>query len=424
MKTFFTFLYVVSFATLVIGQDCNCQQYIYLNEPGINSTLKFSVNADGSLTEILGAGGNHWAEGTTNMPHGLAQDQNGALYIGNIVLPAPPVTRGVDKYACDGTVIQLDAIPPAPDGPVGGSSGSSTNMYIVNGVLYMNNWVRSGYPAEPYVFAYDVCTGDLIGTYLACGNSYAWDIHIDEASGKMYVNIGRDEGVAVLDLVADLDGPCVNPTLAIGQNFDRGILIDDAGNMFIRSENELQKFDSAGNLVCTTDLTLSGGSNSWGIVFNPANGYLYLAGEDADCVAVYDTDCNYVIQGFPNPGGGGSKAIDIATECCPTNAIVEIDTTFCNVNINDSFNLQDLFSCDAPVCEGLWEGGNAAFSFNDCNSEVTINSTGCATFTKASDGTAPSAQCGAFMITINVCVELDPICINRYGDFTIQKRRP
>lgn len=161
--------------------------------------------------------------------------------------------------ACDGTVIQSDVIPPTPDGPVGGSSGTSTNIYIVDGILYTNNWFGSGYPIEPYIFAYDICSGDLIGTYLVCGTDFTWDFHIDEATGKMYANIRGSQGVAVFDLVADLDGPCVTPTIAVGQNQDRGIVFDAVGNMFLRSFNQLQKYDPAGNLVCTVDLTISGG---------------------------------------------------------------------------------------------------------------------------------------------------------------------
>ena len=94
------------------AQSCNCKEYVYLNEPVINSILKFEVGAGVPLTEVLGAnGGTHWYPGlgTSDVinPHGLASDLNGNLYVtGGDPATGPGYQR---KLSCDGELSPLSA---------------------------------------------------------------------------------------------------------------------------------------------------------------------------------------------------------------------------------------------------------------------------------------------------------------------------
>ena len=390
---------------------CDCEEYIYLNEPGANATLKFRVASDGSLTEIMNPNtGSHWASGLTTSPHGLGTDLNGYLYIGNITLggstPAP-ATRGVDRYDCDGNLIQADYIPPADGTGTEGVSGHATNMYSIGNTLYMNNWVRTGYPNAAMVFAYDLCTSDLLGSYQACSGGYTWDFVVDEGTNQIIMNNG--DGIAIGDLDVNLDGPCI--PISITDNTGRGIALDQFGNIYVRNTNELRKYNSIGGLEYSIDLLATGnaGANGWSLLYSRDKNLLFLAGNDADCIAVYDPeDGSYLRQGAPNNAGAATKAMGLLKECCPTNNNITIDTILCNNAISEVIFLQELISCDGTICEGTWQEGidNSGLTYNDCNNSVTINSANaCGTFTLESDGVGNNPQCGAFKITVNVTAE-------------------
>jgi len=51
-----TILSLISFllfiAQTISGQNCNCTEYLYLNDTGLNYVEKFRINTDGSLTEV------------------------------------------------------------------------------------------------------------------------------------------------------------------------------------------------------------------------------------------------------------------------------------------------------------------------------------------------------------------------------------
>ncbi len=392
---------------------CNCEEYIYLNEPDTDATLKFRINSDGSVTELFNqTTGGHWAEGLTISPHGLGSDKNGFLYIGNSARDA--VTQlplaGVDKYTCDGTLVEEDFLPPHLGDGMTGGAGAATNIYSVGNTLYMNGWYGTGYN-DAVIFAYDLCTKDLIGTYTVCDMNdallLAWDFHIDEANNRIIINNYRSGGIAIGDLDTHLDGPCV--PVVINDNERRGITIDTSGNIYVRNTNTFTKYNSAYALQYTIDLTVNGGSNAWGIVYSETTGYLYLSGNDADCISVYDpADGSYVMQGVVNPPNASvNKAIAIATECCPTSNNITIDTILCSAAVNDTFLLKELIGCEGIICEGMWAEGvsNTGLIYNSCDNSVVINSTSaCGTFTLASDGTGNSPQCGAFKITVNITV--------------------
>ena len=69
-----------SYSNSLNAQICDCNEYIYLNEPHSGGSVhKYLVNADGSLTEI----GSPWFDNPTNgditQPHGVGMDINGFL---------------------------------------------------------------------------------------------------------------------------------------------------------------------------------------------------------------------------------------------------------------------------------------------------------------------------------------------------------
>ena len=399
------------------GQSCNCSEFIYLNEPNDNATLKFEVNPDGSLTEILSPTGGHWAENLTIQPHGLGSDLNGYLYIANAEFDANGVAQsGVDRYDCQGNLLIEDFIPPASGNGTDGISGYATNMYSVGNILYMNNWVRTGYIDDPSVFAYDICTQEVIGTFTVCNYDpndydwqfpsqyYAWDFVIDEENNTIIIN---NAGlIAVGDLTNDLGG-CISPTIETPDNPSRGIVIDNNGDIIVRENDILRKYDAAGNILCETDLTTApGGSNGWGMVYSETTNLLYLGANDADCITVFDpSDCSYVMQAVPNATGSFTKALAISTECCPTQNDLVIDTLICNSIYPTSIFLQDYTNCDGIICEGGWtpDLSNVGLEFDACNNSVTINTEkACGTFTLSSDGTSSMSRCGAFSITLNI----------------------
>lgn len=395
--------------TQLNAQACDCTEYIYLNEPNADATLKFRVNANGSLTEIINPAtpNGHWAEGTTIQPHGLGTDLNGFIYIGNIT--TNPATDGVDKYDCAGNLVQADAIPPGPGDAAGGVSGYATNIYSVGNTLYMNSW-----PTNSNIFreiwAYDICSGDALGKYRWCTGGNAWDFHIDPENNLLYIN--NNAGVLIGDLDTYLDGDCI--PLAFSDDLDRGIVVDEDGFIYVRNQGSdlLRKYDPNGTLLWETDLNVAGGANGWGLTYSEDLGYLYLGANDADCISVYDAaDGSYVLQGAANNGGAGSKAIGILKECCPNPNNFVVDTFICVGSQDADIFLQELINCDGVICEGGWvaDPSNTGMSLNDCNNTVALNSNqACGTFELFSDGSSAMSQCGQFSITVNIEIAVTP----------------
>ncbi len=401
--------------------NCTCDEYIYLNEPLANMTMKFKVNADGSLTEITNPDNpnNHWAEGTTIKPHGLGTDLNGFLYVGNAHFDtSDPINAlgGVDKYTCDGTLVQEDYFPPAPNDGASGVSGFATNIYSIDNVIYMNSWLQSEYQGAN-IFAYDICTGNLLGQYTICGTTpAAWDFYINDETREIIINTyGQSQGYAIGDLDANLNGPCipiVEGTVIEPWAGTNGITKDADGNIYRRGFNKLEKYDASNNLVWEIDLTINGGSDAFGFVYSETTGYLYLAGNDDDCIAVYTTDGEYVMQGFPNPAESEpSKAIAIIKECCPTPNRQVISQTYCVAGGNEQLFLNELFPCDGIVCEGEWVAADPASAsiYNSCDQSISANiAPGCYVFTKGSDGLENYPKCGAFELRFNLEILQEP----------------
>lgn len=401
------FLLISIDLTYTQAQTCDCTEYVYLNEPNMDATLKFAINPDGSLTEVLNPSNpnGHWVEGVTTLPHGAAMDLNGNIYVGNVDHQNGNALSGVDQYDCDGNLLQADFIPGADASGNGGVSGFATNIYTIGNTMYMNDWQGSAYFRT--VFSYDMCAGTVIDQYNWCTGSRAWDFHVDEASNLIYVF--SNAGVHIGDLDVYSDGTCIPvviPMTLTGPQ--RGIVLDNAGNIYVREENVLRKYSPAGVLLDTQDLTINGGSNGWGMTYSQTNGYLYLGGNDADCIAVYDpATLDYVIQGAANNGGAGTKAITIALECCPLPANQTMNVTVCS-SPGESHFLETMFGCAGPICVEDWApvDGPSGSVFDSCDQSVTTTASGgCYSYEKSS--TNPNSSCGVFTVTINVCLAVE-----------------
>lgn len=175
-----TFLYCcilfVSIETIK-AQECNCTEFIYLNEPLAMSTLKFEVTNSVQLTEVPGANGLHWYPGSTTSelesPHGLAMDINGNLYIAET-----GGNSSIRKLDCDGNIA------PTSEFEIF-DAGSHTNIFSIGNTLYVNN---EGNPE-----LYNLCTGDNFGT--ACLNHPSgwigsWGMSYNATTNTVYVSSG------------------------------------------------------------------------------------------------------------------------------------------------------------------------------------------------------------------------------------------
>ena len=93
-------------------KNCNCTNFLYVNDPTFDLTHKFTLNEDGSVgTEIMHGTDTWVASETINNPHGVAPDINGRLYIAQIDQPGDASTNNLYKLDCDGNVISSDFIP-------------------------------------------------------------------------------------------------------------------------------------------------------------------------------------------------------------------------------------------------------------------------------------------------------------------------
>lgn len=419
-----TFLIILmALSSWSIAQDCDCEKFIYLNEPNEDVTIKFSINADGSLTEVLNpTTGGHFQDGTTLFPHGGTIDHNGYVYIGNFPHGGTTSVGGVDKYDCDGNLVEADAVPPASGNGTDGVSGFATNIYVIGNILYMNAWVHSGY-SDGRVFAYDLCSGDIIGYYDLCADNLFWGFHIDPDLNMIFIMKGGT-GIYYGDLDTYLnDGtnnaPCI-PDFIPDNTVNRGIVTDENGCVYARDFNGapqyIKKYCPDGNggysLVWQTDMTTAaaaagfpsnqGGIEGYGLTYCDDNGYIYTAGNDADCVSVYDaTTGEYVIQGYPNPGGTFAKEISIVEQCCITNTnIAPTDIVVC-VTSQEDILLANYSPCTGVPCGGTWSetsDPDGAFAFDPCDFSVVPSGAGCATYEF-------TQSCGPATVQVNVCTE-------------------
>ncbi|MEM6317577.1 MAG: SdrD B-like domain-containing protein [Bacteroidota bacterium] len=400
--------------------DCDCKDMLYVNDPEIDATHKFSINeSTGAMTEI----GNHWMDNLVDNPHGPATDINGFLYIsdnGN--------TGDLYQFNCDGQILNNG-------NPVilqSSEAFNSYNMGSFDGYLY--TFQRD----ENLVKAFNLCDKSFVGSMnVGAIMDNSWGFYVDKKEGRWYLPNRGDDAVysGLLDISL-----YTNPATATAQKeFDLqfgapvGITRDDAGNFYIIEDQTpggngkginddnviLSKYNAAGNFITSIEelgpasVNATDGQAGWyggrGLTYSSASGYLYVSARD-NCVAVFDTTLTEIPSlNIGNPSNTIAKGVKILKECCPTNNNTTIDTNLCVASLNDQLFLQELVNCSGTICEGLWQvgAGNTGMTYNACDNSVSINAlNACGTFILESDGTGNNPQCGAFKITVNISVNV------------------
>jgi len=468
INTFIQVIFLIYFSTtFAIAQSCDCKEYIYLNEPSASVTgpkiHKWEVNANfdpatdpptAALSQEIGS---PWFDNTAaneslTSPHGLASDLNGNVYIGEL---ADARNGGVRKFRCDGTIVPSNEFFIADAG---------YNFVSQGNTLYVNTQNPQNID-ENGINAYDLCTGDQIGFYCLDGvtglSDRDWGLYLDD-NGIMYTTSDwRQEGNSrdaenhlfvfdtntnLLNAPGENNPTCIAPLIsegatapAIGSNaFVRdwayGVVTDSNGFIYVVERTStgetdfpaggvddmarILKYDSNGVLVAITpydDIEGDGGYfDAIGIVYSKTLDLLLVStvSADDDCVALFDTNLNYLGAVVPSPGDGSQgKTINITEECCPTSTSIVEDIALCNPTLGEQLFLTDIVGC--ILCEGTWTPDPAqnVFNFDACNNSIVIDALDeCGTFTLVSDGTAALAQCGAFEVTVNICTTCDDEC--------------
>ena len=404
------------------SQSCDCTEYIYLNEISNGGLVhKYAVNPDGSLTEIFNDGGAWYpGAGTSELgnPHGLGTDLNGYLYIAGSYN-----TTEIRQLDCDGNIT------PATDYLISNVSEPHYNFMSVDNTLYTN-------VGE----AYDICTGQLIGSVEFCNLSSTasiWGFYYDPVTEYFYVD-GSDNGEAHIwrYTIDDYNsGECVpifvEDTYLESQipNYNvmrtRGITTDIDGNIYLNiadwddagtvNENyALVKLDPNGNFLGYVEDSANDGTGfflSTGLVYSETSGLLYSSTMSTidDCISTFDTDLNYLGAAVDPVGDTGqgqidfnrAKGIAIMQECCPIPSIQTINQVYCVAGMNEELFLNDLFPCDGIICGADWVAADAPSTaiYDDCAQSIIGNAQpGCYSFTK----TGSNDQCGAFQVDFNI----------------------
>ena len=424
---------VVSITAAVCG-DCNCTDMIYLNDETGDVVHKFSLDAtSGSLSEI----GSPWLDNPPgiNNPHGIAIDLNGFVYIASAGNPI--VNPPWDSHFNGGKVFKLQAdgtmINPNPDPTAVNFTEWNANWGTENGILYVPNAV------DETVDAYELCSGTYIGSMFAVNNGgdvQTWGFYVE--NGKWYWPNQSDGGVFTGSTDLNLYTiPATNSGVVLfnhGINPDiflsatpLGMTRDAAGNFYIirgaigGGAAEIRKYNPAGTFI-TSVSDNSGSANATnglpgfygarGIAYSKMTNKLYI-GSFENCVSVFDTDLvQQTALNIGNPTNGRPKGIGILTECCPTVANETIDKVVCSNGNGEKVFLQNLLDCgEGTIGEGNWvevtntSGGN--IEFNECDLSITVNGSGCATYTLSKiSPSGGNQQCGPFSITLNICTEV------------------
>ena len=437
---------VVTLNTQDCALGCNCTDYLYLNDTGLNYVEKWKVNPTNKTISEVGdsQNGMPWlnAAGIVSLPHGIAADENGYLYIGQL-----DGDNYIRKFNCNGEEIDADVSTAVFDNVIDGLFGY--NHFLHDGILYVPGSTNPGldsYDGSMFpngrLIAYDVCSGTQLG---CLWDAYSWGFAHNSTDNQWYGTVGtiiktgglydpsvygtNDNcggfGIGVSNFV-DIDTLPNNFAVDFSDYVNpraMGITFDDVGNMYIavsdnggfEAPSSLIKRDFITGIWTQSAIDLSEDANdndgaNWaalrGIVYSPSTGLIYGSSLD-DCIAAFDTNLQYDASGSSHLRGDYPKGIGLLTECCPSNNNVTIDTALCAVSPNDTIFLRDLINCGGIICEGMWAEGmsNNGITYNDCNNSITIDAlTACGSFTLESNGTNNNSQCGAFTITVNITV--------------------
>ena len=415
--TYLFFFFIGINQNLQAQGACSCNDFIYMNDTNddVNGFVhKFKVNANGSMTEIPNGttGTMPWFPSGAGLPspHGLGQDLNGNLYIGETN------TGPIRKLNCEGAIV------PATSYSI---TDGGFNINSKDGIIYMNS------KNTDQIRAYDICTGALLG-YIKLGSFVGddWGFHI-AADGRFYSTnssfgggTGVDNIYSFKPTLADFANHTVFAPLITNSTYPTpsgnkvatwGITSDPTGNFYVVVEDDtvfdtwVLKYNSTGTLIGQYKRPWSFSNNNIekarGLIY--LNGILYIAGgPNADCVAMMDaTTMTYTGTAVPHMAGQNPKGIALARECCSNLATASQDTTLCNPKVNTKIFLQNLIggNCDGPICGGGWtpDASNSGMTFNACDNSITVNNTnGCGKFTLAGGG--GNAQCSAFSLAINI----------------------
>ncbi|MGB0897461.1 MAG: hypothetical protein ACPGRW_09085 [Flavobacteriaceae bacterium] len=292
------------------------------------------------------------------------------------------------------------------------------------------------------IYAYDLCTTEQLG-YICLedppvGLGQDWGFHVDKATNEVYathsafnqnntdIKVYRfdfDEivlngaGNPTDDCIAPLMVPGATATPAVGTNTTpfgggnlQGITTDTNGNIYIVeiNNNRVLKYNNAGQFIAASvsDNTEDGSGYFYalGIVYSETSDRLYVSTLSTvdDCIAMFDTNLNYLGAAVPSPGTGSLvKGIGILKECCPISATQTIDQTYCTQSVGKKIFLNEIFPCNGTICGGTWDPdpNNTGITYDPCDQSVTLSSaSSCASFTKSGS----NAQCGAFTLNYNV----------------------
>lgn len=411
-------------STFSYAQNCSCNDYVYLNETsGTGSVHKYLVNADGTLTEI----GLPWYGGLElPKPHGLGADLNGNIYIGE------SVSGEIRKLNCDGQIVPESEF----EIPVAGLF----NIGTIGNSLYYNSRGNNA----TNIYEYDLCAQTQIATVGFCETDFAnnddWGFYVDPNTGEMYATndiflSANNNNYFWYFNPSDFDNDpntCISavnlgPEFPATQADIRGVVTDDMGNVYIAVQDDrnitpepsyILKYGPAPTFTYIATSAFDSAEDGIGyrkiigLVFSQSSGLIYASTESVvdDCVSIFDTNLNYVGTAVPNPGDDSrAKGIALNTECCPNDAVQDLSTILCVSAVPYETNINALYDCNATICEGLWELDNsvANTTFESCQQNIVYLDEGCATFTKVSDGSG-NKQCGAFNITLEVCVYIEP----------------
>jgi len=345
-KKFLSMLLLLICSSYSYSQNCDCTEYIYLNEPADHAVLKFEIDAGMvGLINAAPTSPNFPALIQDNVlitaPHGVAMDVNGNLWVGDSQADGAAIRR----FNCSGEYIG-DETAGAVQGmnDITNTSGTLTNLFYANGFLYGNDSGTGG-PIK-----YDPCTGMPVGNPVCLnnmGSGLAWGMHYDAMTGYVYTTARgpNDLGVIYRYTLAQVDaavlsGACFNPFIdpvipppATGIGVGTrprwfGVTTDAAGNVYAvaRDKNVLDsqifKYDSAGNFVTSSVVNNTNYPRMMGLVYSMTTDRIYASTADVtgtDCIAVFDTDLNYLGTGATNPEttSAAGKGIAIIKECCP-----------------------------------------------------------------------------------------------------------
>ncbi|MBK7224387.1 MAG: hypothetical protein IPH96_02760 [Saprospiraceae bacterium] len=354
----------------------------------------------------------------------MGQDLNANLYIGEFA------SGDIRKLTCNGTLLpESQYVVPFSSGLNIGSTSEGVLYTNPNGTSYPDNAIA----------AFDICSGTNLGYVLLGGyTDRDWGMFV-APDGTIYSTQADDPWPnsepkwiwrykpTSADLIAhtvyapfvDIDAAVV-PLGIDNTSFQiMGITVDNVGNMYVVAwdfettgsrRTWILKFNSLGTLVDSAfedeDANTIGYDGSFGIVYDATLNRLYLSGLD-DCIAIVDTDLNYVGTGIGHVPSSTPKGIAMARECCPPSVTTTLDTLIC-ASIGDKLFLSQLTTtCDGPICGGTWtpSGSNVGITFNACDNSIIINNPdiACGTFTLSSVGGA-NTTCGTFTYILNINV--------------------